>query len=139
MAILVLCSHCRTAYKLEEIQLGKTFRCKKCQQTFVAAAANEAAPERKSRSERRVPNETSPQQSIPDRSRPAGPKKIPPAKQIVVVPPVEPVTPGLVVPSVEPLTPIKKKKGKGKSRKAEASYGSGSKIAVAASIALLVV
>lgn len=42
MAISVTCPGCRTSYPVTEDLLGKTIRCKKCHETFVAKAARTA-------------------------------------------------------------------------------------------------
>src|SRR5262245_51741120 len=49
MAISVTCPGCRTSYPVTEDLLGKTIRCKKCQETFTAAAAKTAAASRDDR------------------------------------------------------------------------------------------
>src|SRR5262245_23566728 len=43
MAVNVVCPGCRTSYPVTEDLLGKKIRCKKCQETFTAAAAKAAA------------------------------------------------------------------------------------------------
>ncbi len=43
MAVSVTCPGCRTSYPVTEDLLGKTIRCKKCQETFTATAARTAA------------------------------------------------------------------------------------------------
>jgi predicted Zn finger-like uncharacterized protein len=42
MAISVTCPGCRTSYPVTQDLLGKTIRCKKCQETFIAKAARSA-------------------------------------------------------------------------------------------------
>src|SRR5207248_11325586 len=42
MAISVTCPGCRTSYPVTEDLIGKTIRCKKCQETFTAKAAKAA-------------------------------------------------------------------------------------------------
>jgi predicted Zn finger-like uncharacterized protein len=42
MAVTVNCPGCRTSYPVTEELLGKKIRCKKCQETFTAAAAKSA-------------------------------------------------------------------------------------------------
>ena len=39
MAVSVTCPGCATSYPVTEELLGKTIRCKKCQETFTATAA----------------------------------------------------------------------------------------------------
>jgi predicted Zn finger-like uncharacterized protein len=46
MAVSVTCPGCRTSYPVTEDLLGKTIRCKKCQETFTATAAKTAAASR---------------------------------------------------------------------------------------------
>ena len=46
MAVTVNCPGCRTSYPVTEDLLGKKIRCKKCQETFTAAAAKSAVAAR---------------------------------------------------------------------------------------------
>jgi predicted Zn finger-like uncharacterized protein len=46
MAVSVTCPGCRTSYPVTEDLLGKKIRCKKCQETFTAAAAKSAVASR---------------------------------------------------------------------------------------------
>ena len=46
MAVNVNCPGCRTSYPVTEDLLGKTIRCKKCQETFTARAAKSAVATR---------------------------------------------------------------------------------------------
>jgi predicted Zn finger-like uncharacterized protein len=42
MSIATKCSHCGAAYNLNDAMLGKTVRCKSCQESFVVAPAKES-------------------------------------------------------------------------------------------------